>query len=103
MIAYRVVPSLAAFATRTGRIDAALGALSYPAYISHLLVFAVLYQSSALTMPWWTTLPLALACVIALSIALDLLIAKPIDSLRVRFGARLRSLQNLPARVMPAE
>jgi peptidoglycan/LPS O-acetylase OafA/YrhL len=103
MIAYRVVSSLAAFATRTGRIDAALGALSYPAYISHLLVFAVLYQSSALTMPWWTTLPLALACVIALSIALDLLIAKPIDSLRVRFGARLRSLQNLPARVMPAE
>ena len=46
---------------------------------------------------------LALACVIALAIALDLLIARPIDVLRGRFGARLRDIKTPPTRAMPAE
>lgn len=90
MIAFRVIPALTWIATRLGPIDAALGALSYPAYISHFLVFGLLYQTSVFALPWPLALPLALGCVIALSVALDLLVARPVDAMRVRFGARSR-------------
>ena len=75
MVAFRGFPALTWIATRLGPIDAELGALSYPAYISHLLVFALLYQTSLLSLPWSTALPLALVSLIAFSIVLDRLIA----------------------------
>ena len=57
MVVFRMMPALTFIATRLGPIDAALGALSYPVYISHMLVFGLLYQTPALSLPWTEALP----------------------------------------------
>jgi peptidoglycan/LPS O-acetylase OafA/YrhL len=58
MVIFRWLPALALSTTRFKRLDAELGALSYPAYISHLLVFAVLDRMTMLAAPWWQVLPI---------------------------------------------
>jgi peptidoglycan/LPS O-acetylase OafA/YrhL len=65
--------------------DMVLGELSYPIYISHLFVLEVLSQ----TVPeaYLASNLLPVACVVAVSAALLVLIAFPIDRIRARFGA----------------
>jgi peptidoglycan/LPS O-acetylase OafA/YrhL len=91
MVAFRLIPTLTTIATRAGPIDAALGALSYPAYISHFLVFGLLYQMRVLALPWPIAVPLALVGVIGFSALLDRWVAQPIDILRTALGARSRA------------
>src|SRR5262249_35081562 len=80
--------------TKSSRIDAALGALTYPVYMAQFLAFAIVYQATArvpsLDLPWWAALPLNLACLVVFSIAIDRIVAQPVDRLRLRFGARQR-------------
>jgi peptidoglycan/LPS O-acetylase OafA/YrhL len=80
--------------TKSSGIDAALGALSYPAYVAQFLVFAIVYQAAtrlpSIDPTWWAALLLNLACLVVFSIATDRMIAQPVDRLRLRFGARVR-------------
>lgn len=81
--------SLSLMTARFGWLDAELGALSYPAYISHFLVFAVVNQAMRLSdSPWGFALSVSLASLIAFSVVLDRAVARPIDQLRIRLGAR---------------
>jgi peptidoglycan/LPS O-acetylase OafA/YrhL len=70
---------LAFMLTRTNRFDRYLGELSYPVYLTHLLVISVALYSG------WSGLPLAwliVALVLAASIAMHELVQKPVDRFR---------------------
>jgi peptidoglycan/LPS O-acetylase OafA/YrhL len=66
-------------ASRLSRCDAAIGQLSYPLYLSHMLVLS-------LGLPTWTSL----ALVVGASILLTLLVEVPADRVRQRILARRR-------------
>jgi peptidoglycan/LPS O-acetylase OafA/YrhL len=72
--------------------DLRIGNLSYPIYISHMMVFGVLQlvvspDSLSIGTGWvWLCWNIAWVCVVA--VVLDRLIAAPIDEWRKRFGAR---------------
>lgn len=78
---------------RGGRVDAALGALSYPIYIVHYAV----YPPLAAAVPW---LMFNLAVVVLIAIALDFMVGRPIDRLRVGFGARVHRPAITQTRIM---
>lgn len=73
-------------ATRKSRVDSFLGDLSYPTYIVHGAIAAFLPSVAALgPRTWlWTAVSLSLAA----AAVLHIFIAKPVDRIRERFGAR---------------
>jgi peptidoglycan/LPS O-acetylase OafA/YrhL len=68
------------------RLDNALGELSYPMYLCHMLVGSLI--ATWLPEQWQAGNALYVATVILAAIALDGLIVKPIDGFRRRLGAR---------------
>lgn len=75
------------YGTRSVVADNLLGELSYPIYVSHIFVHDVawhLYLGAPLAVQGGVYL----LCVIAFSAALFWFVARPIDRLRARFGAR---------------
>jgi peptidoglycan/LPS O-acetylase OafA/YrhL len=83
--------------SKDSSLDASIGNLSYPIYISHVFTLGLIRW----TLPnlstsigiGWVWLALHLLCVMLLALALDRFIAAPIDRLRQRFGGRSRSAQ----------
>jgi peptidoglycan/LPS O-acetylase OafA/YrhL len=73
--------------SRGSRYDSLIGELSYPMYLSHLLVYAAMaaYAPYALTENGLTYV----AATIAFSAALLWLVVMPVDRYRRRFGARM--------------
>jgi peptidoglycan/LPS O-acetylase OafA/YrhL len=69
----------------SGAIDRWLGELSYPIYVSHILVLGVLSEFGAHALGW------ALAAVLAVSAALQALVAAPIDRWRAIFARSSRA------------
>jgi peptidoglycan/LPS O-acetylase OafA/YrhL len=74
------------FGARSHRLDNALGELSYPMYLYHILVGALI--ASWLAEGWQTGNGLYVVAVIITAIALDAAVVKPVDSFRRRLGAR---------------
>lgn len=90
ILLFRAFPQIIEF---TGKLDSALGALSFPVYMAQFLVFGVLYQAQtawSISLPWWLSLPVYLGFLIGAGVAIDRLIARPVDNIRVKFGARKR-------------
>ena len=83
------------------RLDNALGELSYPMYLCHMLVGGLI--ATWLPEQWQAGNGLYVATVILTAIALDGLIVKPIDGFRRRLGARAPTRDHRPwrARVSP--
>lgn len=84
-IALAVAPLF--YATRRKRFDQLLGELSYPAYVTHILIAELMVR--------WTVPPallagnvLHIAIVIAASLLLLFGVTMPLNSFRRRFGAR---------------
>jgi peptidoglycan/LPS O-acetylase OafA/YrhL len=84
---------------RKSRIDALLGEMSYPMYISHFLVATVLSNHHLLGIG---NLLYVLVTLIV-SVSLYLLIALPVDRLRSRFGARTPPAMKIPVSPMVNE
>ena len=79
------------YAFRNVRFDSFLGELSYPMYLSHVLVGGVLLR---LHLPAWLTYG-NLLYVVATLVASTLLVAFiviPVDRWRTRFGARIPTI-----------
>jgi peptidoglycan/LPS O-acetylase OafA/YrhL len=74
------------FGARSNRLDAALGELSYPMYLCHMLVGTLI--ATWLPERWQAGNALYVVVVILVAIALDILIVKPVDAFRRRLGAR---------------
>jgi len=91
-------------ATRDSLTDARAGALSYPIYISHFLVFGLIYQLARpmMTLPWWESVAFCFACLFVFAVMVDRLIARPVDRLRINFGARASRAITKPAAVLAA-
>ena len=70
--------------TKSNRIDSILGNLSYPAYLSQFLVFAVLNVVTggvSTSTGWWPILVVSnLFAVVVFALVIDRTIARPIDS-----------------------
>lgn len=90
--------------TQNGDLDKFFGDLSYPAYIVQFLVgFALLdiagrpsfHLHVAYDLAIW--LPLALLAIMAAAAALHYAVVRPVDRLRVRFGAR-----SVPSKFAPS-
>ncbi|HTO63706.1 MAG TPA: acyltransferase [Bradyrhizobium sp.] len=74
------------FGARSHRLDKALGELSYPMYLCHILVGTLI--ATWLPERWQAGNALYVAAVILASIALDMAVVKPVDAFRQRLGAR---------------
>ena len=83
--------------TKDSKIDNFIGILSYPIYISHMLVLS--YFIPKLSMPApdgrFSTTIIAYMAVIAFSIVLYFFIEKPVDSFRHRFKSTQSTMQKL--------
>lgn len=81
--------------------DAMLGELSYPIYISHILVFEVLWR----TVPEWLLAGnlLYVAATVAFSGILLVVVERPVDRFRSRYGARVPGIVKMePSAPFPA-
>jgi len=74
------------FGARSHRLDNALGELSYPMYLCHMLVGGLI--ATWLPERWQAGNALYVVAVIGAAIALDVAIVKPVDAFRRRLGAR---------------
>ena len=74
------------FGARSHRLDNALGELSYPMYLCHILVGGLI--AAWLPERWQAGNGLYVVAVILAAIALDMTIVKPVDAFRRRLGAR---------------
>jgi peptidoglycan/LPS O-acetylase OafA/YrhL len=74
------------FGARSHRLDSALGELSYPMYLCHILVGTLI--ATWLPEGWQAGNALYVVAVILAAIALDVVVVKPVDSFRRRLGAR---------------
>lgn len=91
-------------ATARSRLDEWLGALTYPVYMVHYFVLSLLallspslYQAGGVN---WVV-----ACTVSTlvaALALDMLVARPIDRLRVNFGARPRTADLMTGECAPS-
>jgi peptidoglycan/LPS O-acetylase OafA/YrhL len=98
MLAFRIWPGGLPLPARLAAIDDAIGALSYPAYLCHLLVIGIVMQLPIVALlSWWERLLVFLAAIIIASVALDSTVARPVDKLRVRLGARAHKRIGSPA------
>jgi len=85
-------------ATRGFRFDAFLGNLAYPVYLVHLLTFGIVDKTAlkaafvALFGSGWGWLMANLALVLLAAWIVELVAVRPVDRLRIRFGARGRQL-----------
>jgi peptidoglycan/LPS O-acetylase OafA/YrhL len=87
------------FGARSHRLDHALGELSYPLYLCHILVGTLI--ATWLPERWQAGNGLYVAAVIVVAIALDMAVIKPVDLFRRRLGARTAA--DLPAAPSAAE
>jgi peptidoglycan/LPS O-acetylase OafA/YrhL len=83
--------------TQRSRVDGFLGDLSYPVYLLHILVFAFVaglasHNPSLTVFGAWVWLAVAAGATAVGSMVLNVLVAVPVDRLRVRFGARKRQV-----------
>jgi peptidoglycan/LPS O-acetylase OafA/YrhL len=80
--------------TKNNALDANIGELSYPIYMSHVLIIGLISWSPLNNAPFiaagWPRDIFTIALVIAAAFVLDRLIVLPVDKLRVRFGAKDR-------------
>jgi peptidoglycan/LPS O-acetylase OafA/YrhL len=76
-------------ASRNSRIDSFIGDLSYPTYIVHAAVG--MFLAAVTTLAGWAWLAAAVPAILIVAFALHLCVAKPVDRVRVRFGARHRT------------
>jgi peptidoglycan/LPS O-acetylase OafA/YrhL len=74
------------FGARSHPLDNALGELSYPMYLCHILVGTLI--ATWLPEGWQAGNALYVAAVIVAAIALDVAVIKPVDAFRRRLGAR---------------
>jgi peptidoglycan/LPS O-acetylase OafA/YrhL len=74
------------FGARSHPLDNALGELSYPMYLCHILVGTLI--ATWLPERWQAGNALYVGVVILAAIALDMAVVKPVDSFRRRLGAR---------------
>jgi len=74
--------------SRNNRIDGFIGDLSYPAYIVHGAIGA--YLAPIVGLRGWKWLGAGILATMVASMVLHWLIAKPVDRLRTRFGARVK-------------
>jgi peptidoglycan/LPS O-acetylase OafA/YrhL len=87
------------YGARSNRLDNALGELSYPMYLCHMLVGTLI--ATWLPEAWQAGNVLYVAAVILTAIALALLVARPVDAFRRRLGARVPAMSDhrAPARL----
>jgi peptidoglycan/LPS O-acetylase OafA/YrhL len=83
------------YGAESHRLDGALGELSYPMYLCHMLVGTLI--ATWLPERWQAGNLLYVAAVILTAIALDVLIVKPVDTFRRRLGARAPAASDHPA------
>jgi peptidoglycan/LPS O-acetylase OafA/YrhL len=80
--------------TKDNALDANIGELSYPIYMCHILVMALIQWSPLNAAPvlgfGWPRHILTIALVIITAILLDRLLVLPLDRLRLQFGAKPR-------------
>jgi peptidoglycan/LPS O-acetylase OafA/YrhL len=77
-------------ASRNSRFDGYLGDLSYPTYLVHMAVLAFLL---VLPKHGWLWFALVLLTTLLIAAALHWAVARPIEQVRIRFGARARSAE----------
>jgi peptidoglycan/LPS O-acetylase OafA/YrhL len=93
------IPSLFVL-TRDSRLDAWIGALSYPVYLAHFALFEIL---KGVLGSGDLPLGFTLAALIAAAAVLDFVVARPVDMIRIQFGARSTIAPALSAaRQMPS-
>ena len=104
---FAVLPCLFG-ATKDSRIDSAVGELSYPLYMCHLLVYGLLaavpVDFQAFVGKTWGSALFNAGLVIVLAFAVERSIVLPMDRYRRRFGARVAESpgQALPRRTAPS-
>jgi peptidoglycan/LPS O-acetylase OafA/YrhL len=76
--------------TKDNPLDANIGELSYPIYMCHLLVMALVQWSPLNNIPIWPRHIFTIILVIIAAFLLDRLLVLPIDRLRLKFGAKPR-------------
>jgi peptidoglycan/LPS O-acetylase OafA/YrhL len=77
--------------TKDSSLDANIGELSYPIYMCHILVIALISRSMLDTLLiGWPEHALTIVLVMVTAFLLDRLIVLPIDKLRIRFGGKAR-------------
>jgi peptidoglycan/LPS O-acetylase OafA/YrhL len=82
--------------TRGNAFDSFLGNLAYPVYLVHILVFAVVDNTPIKGMitkmlgTEWLWIATNLMLVMLVSCVVEFVAIRPVDAIRVRFGARQR-------------
>jgi peptidoglycan/LPS O-acetylase OafA/YrhL len=84
------------FGARSHRLDNALGELSYPMYLCHMLVGTLI--ATWLPERWQAGNALYVVAVILAAIALDAAVVRPVDKFRRRLGARTAADQSAAPR-----